>query len=48
MNRFPRVEINHNNFNHALSTIFTMCVVKMLSAYNFLVKNKILVEFELK
>ena len=35
-----RIEINHDNPNCSLSTIFTMCVAKLLCVHNFLVKNK--------
>ena len=38
-----RMQINDDNLNNLLSTMFAMGIAKMLSIHNILVKNKNLV-----
>ena len=40
-----RIEINHDNPNHSLSTIFLIGIAKTVCIHEFLVKNKNLVRF---
>ena len=39
-----RIEINYDNPNHSLSTIFTMGIAKTVCIHNFLVKNENLMQ----
>ena len=43
INRDARIEINCDNLNCLLSTIFAADIAKMLCIHNFLLQNKYLV-----